>query len=131
MTYLRRILTSRLITGCITICVGSAIFPKQLAFTFVIGVLTVQTNLPHVCRPFINTVLENLKKFSCTVAHAPNILAFIFLTRQICKIGIDQFHGKIVIKYAIMATIVDLLPLNKCLTTKELTPVAASPSQAL
>jgi len=112
--------------GFIAICVGSAILFKQLAFAFVIGVLTVQSDLPHVCRSFVNTILENLVKFAHTVAHAPNILAFIFLTRQIFEMGMDPFHGKVAKKYSIF--IADLLPLNKCFTTKRLTPVAASPS---
>lgn len=115
--------------GRITICVGSAIFFKQLAFTFVISVSTVQSDLPHVCKPFVDTILGNLKKFSCTVAYAPNILAFILLTRQICEIGMNRFHSIVVMKYAIVEAIVDLLPLNKCFTTKGLTPVLASPSQ--
>jgi hypothetical protein len=106
--------------GFITICVGSAILFKQLAFAFVISVLTVQSDLPHVCRSFVNTILENLGKFSHTVAHAPNILAFIFLTRQICEMGMDPFHSKVTMKYSTVGAIADLLPLNRCFTTKRL-----------
>lgn len=63
------------------------------------------------------------------MAHAPNILAFILLTRQISKMGMDQFHIKVDVKYAICGDIVDLLPLDKCFTTNELTSDAASLSQ--
>lgn len=130
MTYLRQGITLRLFVGCKTICVGSAILFRQLAFTFVISVLTVQTDLPHVCRPFVNTILINLKKFIHTVAHAPSNLAFIFLTRQICKMGMDLFHNKEVMKYPILGNIVDFFPLDKCFPTNKLTSDAVSLSQA-
>lgn len=63
------------------------------------------------------------------MAHAPNILAFILLTRQISKMGMDQFHIKVDVKYTIRGDIVDLLPLDKCFTTNELASDAASLSQ--
>jgi len=103
--------------GCMTICVGLAIIFKQSAFAFVISASAVQSGLPHVCRPFIDAILGNLNKFTCTAAHAPDILAFIFLTRQICEMEIDQFCGMIAIKYAIVNTIVSFFPLSKCFTT--------------
>lgn len=65
------------------------------------------------------------------MAHAPNILAFIFLTRQISKMGMDKFHSKVTMKYAILRDIVYLLPLDKCFTTNELTSDAASLSHLL
>ena len=43
--------------------------------------------------------------------------------------GMNQFHGKVAMKYAILEDIVNLLPLDKCFTTKELTSDAASLSQ--
>lgn len=63
------------------------------------------------------------------VAHVPNILAFILLTRQKSKMGINQFHIKVYVKSAIFADIVDLFPLDKCFTTNKLTLDAASLSQ--
>ena len=114
--------------GFLSVCVGSVILFKQLAFAFVISVLTVQSDLPHVYRSFVNSILETLRKFSRTVAQAPSILTFILLTLQTCEMGMDKFHGKVALKYAIAGTIIYLLPLIKCFTTKGLTPVAASPS---
>lgn len=133
MTYLRRELTLRLIVGCVAVCVGSAIFFKQLAFAFVISARTDQIDLPHVCRPFVNAMLGSsflMGKLTCTVAHAPNIRAFIFLTRQTFEMGMDQFLGKVAKKYVILRNIIDLLPFDKCFTTIKLTPIAASPSLA-
>jgi len=63
------------------------------------------------------------------VAHAPSILAFIFLTRQIFEMGMNQFHSMVAEKYAILGNIEDLFPLDKCFTTNELTSNAASLSQ--
>lgn len=68
-------------------------------------------------------------KNSCTVAHEPNTLVFIFLTRQTCEMGIDRFNSKVAVKQNVLGSTPDFLPLNKCFTTLELTPnKAASPS---
>ena len=95
---------------------------KQWAYAFVLSVFMVQSNLPNVCTLFINTVQKIPFQKSCTVSHAPNILTFIFLTRQTCEVKIGQFQNKKVMKRDISEYILVNLFISTCFLTHGLTP---------